>query len=94
MDLAGLPGSLSYPAQVNPRKVKGHNVQFDFCVCAGACLCPRVQNTVRPDIRELGGSGGGLIISPKSGHVASELAPESWLRWAIAPFLPPSLEEE
>ncbi|TWW69061.1 hypothetical protein D4764_19G0008600 [Takifugu flavidus] len=30
MDLAGLPGSLSYPAQVNPRKVKGHNVLFGF----------------------------------------------------------------
>lgn len=28
MDLAGLPGSPSCPAQLDPRKVRGHNVQF------------------------------------------------------------------
>lgn len=39
MDLAGLPGSLSYPAQVNPRKVKGHNVRFGFRVLARVRLC-------------------------------------------------------
>ncbi len=49
MDLAGLPGSPSCPAQLDPRKVKGRNVQFGShkfvraCVCVCVCVCVNVN---------------------------------------------------
>lgn len=47
MDLANLPGSSSCPARLDPRKVKGHNVQLGsyifvsslyLCVCCARVL--------------------------------------------------------